>query len=87
MSKQQPDSSDVMSDELSDDITTLPPTYIVLKIAKDMKEATILWLIDKIRGKRRDGGAELIVMKQPINPDDVHSLFFKAPTSLFLIEN
>lgn len=72
MSKQQLDASDVMSDEF-DENTPLPPTYLVLKVASDIRENTLTWLIDKIRGKRRDGGAELIVMRQPSDPNDVRT--------------
>ena len=70
MSKQELDTVETMSDEF-DEGTSLPPTYLVLKVASDIKENTLTWLIDKIRGKRRDGGAELIVMRQPCDPEDV----------------
>lgn len=64
------DSVDV-SDEACEDLTVLPQTYIVIRIAPDIQETTIEWLLEKIRGKRRDGGAELIVMKEPYNPENV----------------
>ncbi|XP_044267516.1 anoctamin-10 isoform X1 [Tribolium madens] len=83
MSKQQLDASDVMSDEF-DENTSLPPTYLVIKIASDIKENTLTWLIDKIRGKRRDGGAELIVMRQPSDPDDGWILHLSASKIKFL---
>lgn len=54
-----------------DENTVLPPTYIVLKIAYDICENTLIWLVEKIRGKRRDGGAELIVLREPYDPEEV----------------
>lgn len=72
MSKQQIDAgSDGMSDDLNDEGAQLPATYLVVRIAPDIKENTLTWLIDKIRGKRRDGGAELIAMRQACDPAEV----------------
>lgn len=49
----------------------LPPTYIVIKIASDIPDKTVVWLVEKIRAKRRDGGAELMVFREPYNPEVV----------------
>lgn len=54
-----------------EETTTLPPTYIVIKIASDIPDKTVLWLVEKIRAKRRDGGAELMVFREPYNPEEV----------------
>ncbi|XP_063918070.1 anoctamin-10 isoform X2 [Zophobas morio] len=83
MSKQELDTVETMSDEF-DEGTSLPPTYLVLKVASDIKENTLTWLIDKIRGKRRDGGAELIVMRQPCDPEDGWMLHLSASKIKFL---
>lgn len=71
MSKQQLDSGDAGEESSDAEETVLPPTYIVVQISSDIPEKTLTWVIDKIRGRKRDGGGELIVMKQPCNPEDV----------------
>nr|XP_023025137.1 anoctamin-10-like [Leptinotarsa decemlineata] len=63
--------TETIGDEISDvEDTVLPPTYIVLQIDPDIPKTTLTWIIDKIKGKKRDGGGELIVMKQSCNPED-----------------
>lgn len=64
-----------LSDEHTetDDIpsTSIPETYIVLTLSTEIKGATLKWLIEKIRGKRRDGGAELVLFKQSYDENKV----------------
>lgn len=55
----------------AEESTSLPPTYIIIKIASDIPDKTVVWLVEKIRAKRRDGGAELMVFRQPFNPEEV----------------
>lgn len=65
MSKQQlPESIDYRSHHMEES-TTLPPTYIVVRIVHDVPDTTLVWLVEKIRAKRRDGGAELLVFREP----------------------
>lgn len=78
----------VMNDEITSRFQTkndgdasasvLPPTYMVLRVAKETPDATITWLVDKIRGIKRDGGAELLVMKQPFYPKEDYVLHISA---------
>ncbi|PSN48008.1 Anoctamin-10 [Blattella germanica] len=50
----------------SEEITaTFPPTYIVLQFSKNIRTPALVWLVNKISGKRRDGGAELLIRRQP----------------------
>lgn len=74
------------NEDTSDEETVLPTTYIVVKISKDIKTATLHWLVEKIRGKRRDGGAELIVMTQADDSgeDDGYTLHISASKIKFL---
>lgn len=74
MSKQKLECGDAGEESSDAEETVLPPTYIVLQISSDIPEKTLTWLIDKIRGRKRDGGGELIAMKQPYNPEDVSIL-------------
>ncbi|XP_018568866.1 anoctamin-10 isoform X2 [Anoplophora glabripennis] len=84
MNKQQLDSGDTVEESSDVEETVLPPTYIVLQVSSDIPEKTLLWLIDKIRGKKRDGGGELIVMKQLCNPEDGYVLHLSASKIKFL---
>lgn len=57
---------------------TLPQTYVVLRLSPDVTEKTLIWLVDKIRAKRRDGGAELLVFREPYNAKDVSTFYNEA---------
>lgn len=82
MSSQRLAIADTM-DEMGDE-QTLPPTYIVLQINGKTQENTVRWLVEKIRGKRRDGGAELIVMRQPYKREDGYIFHISASKIKFL---
>lgn len=71
MSKQKLEVGDEMEEPTDFDETVLPPTYLVLQIAKNVPVNTLTWVIDKIRGPRRDGGGGLILMRQPGSSEDV----------------
>lgn len=71
MSKQKIDGNESGDDTADMDEAVLPPTYIVLQISQKVPKETLTWLVNKIRGRRRDGGGELILMKQPGPPEDV----------------
>lgn len=67
-----------LNDELSDehaepeDIPShIPETYMVLMLSPEINGTALKWLTEKIRGKRRDGGAELVLFKQPFDEDKV----------------
>ncbi|KAK9872301.1 hypothetical protein WA026_017103 [Henosepilachna vigintioctopunctata] len=62
----------------------LPPTYIVVTVDKNVPYQTLSWLVNKIRGSRRDGAAELIVMKQPCSTDEDYVLHVSATKIKFL---
>lgn len=70
---------ELTGEETSDvDEKNLPPTYIVIQLASNIPLNTLRWLIEKIRGKKRDGAGELIVMKQPVNPEDAFVIHISA---------
>ncbi|KAL3281710.1 hypothetical protein HHI36_004914 [Cryptolaemus montrouzieri] len=62
----------------------LPPTYIVTTVSRKTPKQTLGWLINKIRGSKRDGGAELIVMKQHRSPQEDYVLHISATKLKFL---
>ncbi|CAH1183687.1 unnamed protein product [Phaedon cochleariae] len=77
--------AETIGDDGSDiEDTQLPPTYVVVQLDPKIPKTTLVWLIDKISGKKRDGGGELIVMKQPLNPDDGSILHLSATKMKFL---
>lgn len=61
-----------------------PPTYLVLAFARHVKPEALRWLVDKIRGKRRDGGAELFVRRQPLRHGEGVTLHLSASKIKFL---
>lgn len=63
LSDEHPDIDDVHS--------YIPRTYIVLTLSEEINGTALKWLIEKIRGKRRDGGAELLLFKQPFDENKV----------------
>ncbi|XP_056630386.1 anoctamin-10 isoform X1 [Diorhabda sublineata] len=71
---------DEMEKEIGDvEEMQLPPTYLVIQLSSDIPLSTLTWFVEKIRGKKRDGGGELFVMKQPFDPED--SLFLHVSAS------
>lgn len=48
-----------------------PQSYIIIKFAPKTKDKTLAWFIRKIKGKRQDGGAELLVRRQPYKEKEV----------------
>ena len=48
-----------------------PPTYMVIRFAADVQPRAIAWLVDKVRGPRSHGCAELLVRRQHTEPGDV----------------
>lgn len=61
-----------------------PQTYIVMKLAKNIQQKTLIWLVNKITGKRRDGGAELILRQQPYDFKEGVVLHISASKLKFL---
>lgn len=68
-----------LNDELSDEhneideipSSSLPETYIVLMLNTEINGTALKWLVEKVRGKRRDGGAELVLFKQSFDENKV----------------
>ena len=44
---------------------TFPRTYLVIRLAPNIQPAAVTWLVQKITGKKQDGGAELLVRCEP----------------------
>lgn len=59
-------------DHSSDEgLKSFPQTYIIIKFSAKANEKAIAWFISKIRGKRQDGGAELLIRRQPYKESEV----------------
>ena len=65
------------SDSAEETAVVFPPTYIVIQFSRHIKTAALVWLVNKIRGKRSDGGAELLVRRQPRQEGKVGSTLVK----------
>lgn len=61
------------NDSAEETAAVFPPTYVVLQFSRRTKTEALVWLVDKIRGKRRDGGAELLIRRQPHQEGEVRS--------------
>lgn len=72
MSRQNLGAIEYHREDAEEATNNLPPTYIVIRIASDIPDKTVIWLVEKIRAKRRDGGAELMVFREPYNPEEVN---------------
>jgi hypothetical protein len=59
------DMSASLNDSVEETAAVFPPTYVVVQFSRHIKRAALVWLVDKICGKRLDGGAELLIRRQP----------------------
>ena len=57
--------------DIRGDPASLPPTLYVLELAAGVPAATVDWYISRVQGRRRTGGAELLVSAQPQLPGKV----------------
>lgn len=55
-------------DEASD--SSVFDTYLVIEFSKNVNSKSLHWIVDKIRGKKSHGGAELLIRKEPNNEYD-----------------
>lgn len=62
-----------------------PPTYLVVRFSRKIDSKCLSWFVDKIRGKRRDGGADLLVAKQPISDSLTKGVTIHLSASKFKI--
>ncbi|GFG34765.1 hypothetical protein Cfor_04644 [Coptotermes formosanus] len=72
------------NDSAEEAAAVFPPTYIVVRFSRHIKTATLMWLVDKICGKRLDGGAELLVRRQPHQEGEGLTLHISASKIKFL---
>lgn len=63
--RQRADIESISGLESEEGATELPPTYVVMKVVPDIHEKALQWLATKIRGKKSDGGGELVAILQP----------------------
>ncbi|XP_058824680.1 anoctamin-10 isoform X2 [Topomyia yanbarensis] len=57
------------SSSTNEDESRFGESFMVLEFAENAETDTIQWIIDKIQGKRVDGGAELLVRKEPLTKE------------------
>lgn len=58
--------NDKSDDELLADANgSVFESYVIISFASDVNTKTLHWIVDKIRGKKSHGGAELLLRKEP----------------------
>ncbi|PNF39603.1 Anoctamin-10 [Cryptotermes secundus] len=72
------------NDSTEETTAVFPPTYIVIQFSRHIRTTALVWLVDKICGKRLDGGAELLVRKQPHHDGEGLTLHVSASKIKFL---
>ncbi|XP_071053046.1 anoctamin-10 isoform X1 [Onthophagus taurus] len=78
------DIPEVSEEILSEDPSVLPQTYIVIQLNPEISAKTLQWIIEKIKGRRRNGGGELIVFRQPYIKEEPIYLHVSASKIKFL---
>lgn len=72
---QEPDTDDLrdvkktdrrLSDDDSADLSRTAETIFIIEFGADVTKKTLHWLIDKLRAKKSDGGAGLLIDREPI---------------------
>ncbi|CRL00765.1 CLUMA_CG014020, isoform A [Clunio marinus] len=61
-------------------------SYIVIEFEKNVNRHALHWIVDKIRKKKIDGGAELLIQKQPSLSDEKGLIIHISATKLRLLE-
>jgi anoctamin-10 len=64
-------------DSAEETAAVFPPTYIVVQFSRHIKTSALVWLVNKIRKKRSDGGGELLVRRQPHQEGKVRGTLVK----------
>lgn len=65
-----------LSSSNSEDFERFGDSYMVLEFSEGTATETIQWIIEKIRGRKIDGGAELMVRKEPLTKYEGLRVFF-----------
>ncbi|XP_066148761.1 anoctamin-10 [Euwallacea fornicatus] len=72
--------------KIEDKEVQLPATYVVMKVIPDIHEKALQWLATKIRGKKTDGGGELVAILQPKSEAQEEYTFHISATKIKLLE-
>lgn len=54
-----------IQDEINDDFFN--ESYTVIEFNRNVNRKSLHWIIDKIRGKKANGGADLLIRREPIH--------------------
>ncbi|XP_049531072.1 anoctamin-10 isoform X1 [Anopheles darlingi] len=61
-------------------------SLMVMEFDENAPTEAIQWIVDKMRGRRVDGGMELMVRKEPLNRDSQTIIFHISATHMKLLE-
>ncbi|KAL9707566.1 hypothetical protein quinque_011084 [Culex quinquefasciatus] len=65
---------------------TFGDSYMVVEFSEDASSESVQWIIDKIRGKKVDGGAELLVRKEPLTKETQSLVLHISATQMKFLE-
>ncbi|XP_049288055.1 anoctamin-10 isoform X2 [Anopheles funestus] len=69
-----------------DEQTPFGESLMVIEFGENAPVEAIQWIMDKIRGRRVDGGLELLVRKEPLSKDSQTIIFHISATHMKLLE-
>nr|XP_029727408.1 anoctamin-10 isoform X2 [Aedes albopictus]XP_029727409.1 anoctamin-10 isoform X2 [Aedes albopictus]XP_029727410.1 anoctamin-10 isoform X2 [Aedes albopictus]XP_029727411.1 anoctamin-10 isoform X2 [Aedes albopictus]XP_029727412.1 anoctamin-10 isoform X2 [Aedes albopictus]XP_029727413.1 anoctamin-10 isoform X2 [Aedes albopictus] len=75
-----------LSSSNSEDFERFGDSFMVLEFSEGTATETIQWIIDKIRGRKVDGGAELMVRKEPLTKDTQTLILHISATQMKFLE-
>ncbi|XP_055550170.1 anoctamin-10 isoform X2 [Wyeomyia smithii] len=75
-----------MSSSTSEDEKRFVESFMVMEFSENTDSETICWILEKIRGKRIDGGAELLVRKEPLTKETRNLILHISATQMKFLE-
>lgn len=69
-----------------EDVEKFGESFMVLEFSEGAETDTILWILEKIRGKKVDGGAELLVRKEPLSKESQSLVVHVSATQMKFLE-
>ncbi|KXJ79796.1 hypothetical protein RP20_CCG027517 [Aedes albopictus] len=75
-----------LSSSNSEDFERFGDSFMVLEFSEGTAAETIQWIIDKIRGRKVDGGAELMVRKEPLTKETQTLILHISATQMKFLE-
>ncbi|XP_053697740.1 anoctamin-10 isoform X2 [Sabethes cyaneus] len=75
-----------LSSSTNEDEKRFGESFMVMEFGEDVGPDAILWILEKIQGKRIDGGAELLVRKEPLTKETQNLTLHISATQMKFLE-